>query len=198
MSDSVTIPLQGWRTRLFGVWWLRPWNSNPLMRSSDRVEAAVRIIAVVAVLVAVPVAGALGTEAYTADVARIHTEQATKSVVNAVITDEPQRTSEHGVEARVQWQQNERIDTATVPVPRQAQPGDRVAVWLGPDGAPTTRPRQADAAPITGIGVGVIVLVGTGFVGLCLVRGTQWLLDRRRGTRWDREWVSRTIKEDRQ
>ncbi|MFD6463900.1 hypothetical protein ACFWFG_38600, partial [Streptomyces roseolus] len=46
------------------MWQLRPWNSNPLMRGSDRCETLVRMLAALAVLVAVPLAGAAGTASY--------------------------------------------------------------------------------------------------------------------------------------
>jgi hypothetical protein len=200
MSESATIPIHGWWTRLARLWSTQPWNPNPLMRPADRLEAALRIVAVAAVLIAVPVAGALGTAAYTDSAARIRGDTVTKSVVGAVITDEPTQTTAHRFEARVQWNENGRSGIATVPVRRDAQPGDPVAVWLGSGGAPTTEPRSPDAAAMTGIGVAVGVLVSTWFCGWCVVEGTGWLLDRRRSARWDRAWrqISRPIREDRQ
>ncbi|MEV6426385.1 hypothetical protein [Nocardia sp. NPDC051463] len=200
MSENATIAPRDWWVRVVHIWWLRPWNTNPLMRASDRIEAAVRIIVVAAVLTAVPVAGALGTAAYTADAARIRAERETRTVVTAVVTEQPARTSEHDVQAAVQWLANGRSGAATVSVPRLARSGDRIAVWLGPDGAPTSRPRDPAAAPMTGIGVGVVLLVGVCFCGGCLVQGTAWLLDRRRSVRCDRQWrqLTRSINEDRQ
>ncbi|QBS45344.1 hypothetical protein DMB37_39965 [Nocardia sp. CS682] len=170
------------------------------MRPSDRFEALLRLLAVVAVLVVVPVAGALGTEAYIDAAADIRIQNATKSSVSAVITAEPTESSAYRLEARAQWSENGRSGTAMVPVRRNAQIGDHVTVWLGPDGVPTTEPRRSDEAAMTGIGVGVVVLVSTWLCGWCLVRGTGWLLDRHRGARWDTEWrqLSRPIREDRQ
>ncbi|WP_051182098.1 Rv1733c family protein [Nocardia vinacea] len=200
MSRDSTFPIRGASSPLLRLWWQRPWSPNPLLRPADRLEAVLRLVVVLAVLVAIPVAGALGTAAYTDAAARIPTEGATKSLVSAVITAEPERTPAHLLEAPVQWGHNGRPGTATVRVPGHAVPGDHVAVWLGPDGAPTVAPRHSHAAVMTGIGVGVVVLTGTWVVAWLLLRGTVWLLRRRHRAQWDRQWrtLNRPTTEDRQ
>ncbi|MEV6562073.1 hypothetical protein AB0M22_40570 [Nocardia sp. NPDC051756] len=200
MPENVIIPIHGWWTRVLRWWSIQPWSPNPLLRNSDRLEAMLRILAAVAVLVAVPVAGALGTAAYTEDAAQIRAENATKHSVTAVLTEEPAKSAAHEYRARVRWDDSGRPGTEVVAMRRGLQAGDHVAVWLGPDGAPTTEPRPPAAAAMTGIGVGVVVLVGTWLTAWCLVRGSGWLLDRRRDARWAHEWrqLSRPIREERQ
>lgn len=188
MSESVTIPLSGWWTRLTRLWTLQPCNPNQLMRASDRIESAVRVIATVAMLVAVPVAGALATEAYADTSAEIRHENSTKTPIHAVIVDEPVKAATHRSEARVRWDETGRTGNAIVPVRERAQTGDRVELWLDGDGAPTTRPRDPVTAVVAGIGVGVFVLVGVWLCGWCLVRATTLLLNRQRGAQWDRQW----------
>ncbi|MEV2226083.1 hypothetical protein AB0E01_40385 [Nocardia vinacea] len=200
MSQDSAFPIRAVWSPLRRLWWLRLWSPNPLLRPSDRIEAVLRLMVALAVVVAIPIAGALGTTAYTAAATRIHTEDASKSAVSAVIIDEPERTPSHLLEARVRWTHDGRPGTATVRVPIHAAPGDHVTVWLGPDGTPTAAPRRPGAAALTGIGVGVMVLNGTWVVAWLLMHGAVRLLERRHGTGWDRQWrqFNGPIKKDRQ
>ncbi|WP_157110712.1 Rv1733c family protein [Nocardia anaemiae] len=167
---------------------LRPWSPNPLLRPSDRLEAVLGPLIAVAVLVAIPIAGVLGTSAYTEAAARIRAEDAAKSAVSAVITAEPERTPSRLFEARVQWTHDGRPGAATVRVPSHAAVGDHVTVWLGPDRIPTAAPRRPGAAALSGIGVGVVVLNGTWFVVWLLGQGAVWLFEHRHRAVWDRQW----------
>lgn len=197
MTDSVTIAWQGWWTRLARLWSLQPCSSNRLMRPSDRIESAVRIIATIVALIAVPVAGAFGTHAYTDTSAEIRTEDATRFLVQPVITEGPSSIASHRYQARVRWDQDGRSGTAVIPVRETAQRGDRIDLWLDDHGAPAAQPRHPDVAVVTGIGVGVFVLIGVWLCGWCLMNGATLLLQRRRSARWDREWrqMSRATKE---
>ena len=56
METFTLVPVGGWIGRAFG--------RNPLLRTSDRIEALVLMLAVTAALVAAPVAGAIGTGVY--------------------------------------------------------------------------------------------------------------------------------------
>lgn len=200
MSENVIISIHGSWSRVVRWWSTQPWSPNPLLRKSDRLEAGLRILAVAAVLVAVPVAGALGTAAYTESAAQIRAESATKHSVTAVLTEDPAKSAAHEYQARVEWDDSGRLGAEVVTVRRGLRAGDHATVWLGSDGAPTTEPRKPAAAAMAGIGVGVVVLVGTWFAGWCLVHGVGRLLDRHRDARWAHEWrqLSRPIREDRQ
>ncbi|UGT67789.1 hypothetical protein LTT66_32130 [Nocardia gipuzkoensis] len=188
MSESVTIPLNGWWASLTRLWSLQPCNPNQLMRPSDRLESAVRAFATVAMLVAVPIAGAFATEAYVDTSAEIRSEKATKTLIHPVVIDEPAKVAAHRYQARVRWDEDGRIGDAIVPVRERARTGDRVELWLDADGAPTARPRHPGTAVVAGIGVGVFVLVGVWLCGWCLVHAATLLLERRRSALWDRQW----------
>ncbi|WP_194814206.1 hypothetical protein [Nocardia sp. XZ_19_385] len=180
------------------IWQLRPWNTSPLMRASDRWEALVWILAVIAVLAAVPMAGAIGTASYTAAAARIDAENAAKVAVTATLTEEPQQVAAAMnrntatldiYTAPVRWTWQDRSGTATVNVPGGAAPGDQVRVWLGPDGNPAPGPLPSSAAATEGIGVALTVLSaiwGSALAGVCV---TAWLLSTRRAAHWEREWL---------
>ncbi|WP_067537108.1 hypothetical protein [Nocardia crassostreae] len=75
------------------LWRLRPWNSSPLMRGSDRWQATCRLLMIALALLAVPIAGVAGTAAYTNSVARIEADNAVKSPVMAEVVSEPRSTA---------------------------------------------------------------------------------------------------------
>lgn len=179
------------------IWRTRPWNTNPLMRASDRFEALVRILAAAAVLVAIPIAGAAGTAGYTAAAARISSENAAKVAVKGTISGEVKQTAvvsvrsemtESHAEAPVHWNQDGRSGTATIEVPAMATRGDEVTVWLAPDGTTTGPPQRSGVAAGNGIGVGLAILVEIWGAVLALVAFIAWALGARRRAGWEREW----------
>ena len=58
METFTLAPVGGWIVRAFG--------RNPLVRTSDRIEALLLILAVAVALAAAPIAGAIGTAVYEA------------------------------------------------------------------------------------------------------------------------------------
>jgi len=88
----------------------------------------VRIIAALAALLAVPVAGALGTSAYTESAAHVRAEQAAKHSVSAVLTEDSAKSPADEYRARVRWDDTGRFGTAVVTVRRGTQAGDQVTV----------------------------------------------------------------------
>ena len=56
-------------------WWVRLLGRNPLVRTSDRIEVMVLALAVLLTVVAVPIAGAIGTSVYDAHT-RVYAEEA--------------------------------------------------------------------------------------------------------------------------
>lgn len=179
------------------MWRARPWNSNPLMRGSDRFEALVRMLAAAVLLLAIPIAGAVGTAGYTAAAARIGADNSTKVVVTAAVTGKSERTSttmaraevsaEHFT-APVSWHQDGHSGTATVEVPAQTNPGDEVSVWLAADGNPTGPPQGPGVAVGAGVGAALAVLAGVCGGALVLVAVAAWILGGRRNARWELEW----------
>jgi hypothetical protein len=179
------------------MWQLRPWNSNPLMRGSDRCETVVRMLAATAVMVAVPLAGAAGTASYSTATARINAENASKVAVTATVTQDARQltipvnrtvASASVYTAPVRWTWRDRSGTATVEVPAGSGPGDQVRVWLGPDGNPAAAPTPSSAAATEGIGSGLTMLSGIWGGALAASWGTTWLLSSRRAARWEQEW----------
>ncbi|MFI5782270.1 hypothetical protein [Nocardia sp. NPDC051570] len=184
---------------------IAPWARNPLMRLSDRVEGLVGILAVLSMLAAVPVAIWCGAAGHHAAAARIRSENSTKSAVAAVITTAPDRPSASEVatnlwHAHARWERPGGSAEAVIDVLGTTKPGDRITLWLGPDGHPTTPPLSADVAVAQGTGIGFLSAAGM-WIG---TSGFTWftgrLLARRRAAEWDREWrrISPAIGQDKQ
>lgn len=170
------------------VWWLRPLSANPLLRPEDRVEAAVRLLVYLAVMLSIPLACAVGTEVYVDDAAEIATEQATRVEVPARIVSAPELVEPYHLEARVRWQDGRGAHEATAQVPRTAEQGDTVPVWTDPHGAIVPRPRVSEVAGIGGVGTALLVLFAVAAWGAAVIRAARWGLDRRRTTALDAEW----------
>lgn len=169
-------------------WWrCRPWNASPLMRWPDRLLAAVRLIAAVAVLASIPVAGAVGTVAYSDDAARMRVEHAQTTAVDALVLDRPEYTSTRVRQASVSWTGDSGSTVATVLVGRRVEKGDRIPVWLDPSGNPTSAPREPVSAVMNGIGVAFMIMVGTGLAAWCSIAFTERLATRLRNAAWDRQ-----------
>ena len=81
--DTFTVRLPRWPILL------RLTGRDPLVRTTDRIEALVFVLAVVVSLLAAPIAAAVGTAVYDSS-RHIYAEQAhTRHTVNATVTDVP-------------------------------------------------------------------------------------------------------------
>ncbi|BCK57789.1 Rv1733c family protein [Nocardia wallacei] len=167
-----------------------PWSGNPLMRPGDRVLGVLRVVAALACLVAVPLAGAVGTAVYGGHADRIRVEHATRTHVEATIVEDPHRVraARGGTEATVRWEHDGRTGTAVVAVPASASRGARVTVWLDPSGTPTDPPIWSGAAVMAGIAAGAAVLAATALSGAGLCAAVQGALLRHHTRRLDSEW----------
>jgi hypothetical protein len=59
-------------------------------------------------------------------------------------------------------------------------------LWLNASGNPILDPRSPSAAVMSGIGAAMVILLGVGFTGLCLIFLTESLVTRLHSTAWDR------------
>ncbi|WP_189033476.1 Rv1733c family protein [Nocardia rhizosphaerihabitans] len=191
-ADAVSARILRW-------WRCRPWSVSPLMRWPDRLLSAVRLVAAVVVVSSIPIALALGTGTYTDDAARIRADNAEAVSAEAVISDRPEFTQSQGWRAKARWEGSAGQVQDIVAVPRTASQGDRITVWLDGAGHATEAPRPPFVAVMNGIGVAVVVLVGSGLSMWFLVVLGDLFVDYRRGVGWDREWsaMRRPTQDDR-
>lgn len=177
--ETFTLDPRCWRVaRIFG--------RNPLLRRVDRIEALLTLVAVLATLIAIPVAGVVGAVTYGAH-DRLYTEEAHgRHLVAASVEDA--RPSEFGTTlVQVRWPEAGGRRTGTLQLAGPVKPGDRLRVWVDRDGKPSSPPTPAWHAVVDALGaVGAISLgVGVGMASLVVAARTR--LDRARAAQWDRD-----------
>ena len=164
-------------------------------RATDIVEDAGAWVLLVAALLLVVVALAVGIGAYTqtAERARVEAQDRT-TVTGTLLADAPPVYGQEGypapVSAEAQWTGPDGgTRTGRVPVTGAADAGDQVLVWVDRGGALAKPPPTGFEAVLTGFvrGLGVL-LVGAAPLGLA------WLLILRataaaNSRRWEREWA---------
>jgi hypothetical protein len=173
-----------------GTWVRRLATHGPLVRTSDRVEAAVTLVVVIFVVLAAAFAGALGTTTYDSRVHEYAAQQLTRHQVDAVATDESSPGKMRYQDAfviPVQWQFAGRQHTDTIRTTAKMKPGDRKPIWVDAAGNRTFAPLTARDAAIDAVGIAValwLVVAGAGTAVLAVVRNR---VNRRRYAAWDRE-----------
>ncbi|HEX8864335.1 MAG TPA: hypothetical protein VF821_01645 [Lentzea sp.] len=128
---------------------------NPLATCGDRIEGAALAVGVVVALLAVPVAGAVGSEIYATHTARVEVEQKSRTQVDAVLVeDAPSLSGARGGEAVVEKTEataSWRLADGTtrrglVPAPYSAEAGTTLRIWVDRSGEVTEPPMTSQGA----------------------------------------------------
>jgi hypothetical protein len=174
-------------------WWVRAFGRSPLVRRSDRIEAVLLIFAVMVTLVAVPIAGAIGTAVHDQRAQTFAEEARTRHQVIAMATQDgmvvPQlRSVTFAAEAT--WTDSGIGHSGIVDWPDRAKVGDQKHIWV--NGAaeyvgPPSSPKRADG---DGVAVAVASWLGVAGASATLVYLVRRRLDQRRYAEWDREITS--------
>jgi hypothetical protein len=168
---------------------------NPLLRPADRIEALVVLVAIVAALVAVPVAGVVGAATYGARDRSYAQEARERHPVRAQVTDA--HPGELGTTvAQVRWVATggeQRSGTLRLAGPVGPGGADDIGaggaddIWVDKAGnltAPPTPPWHAVGAAA---GTMVLTLLTASGVLALLLTAVVYRLDRIREARWERE-----------
>lgn len=168
---------------------------NPLATYGDRIEGAVLALGVVVASLAVPVAGAVGSEAYAAYESRVEVEQANRTQVDAVLIEnapEMSGRSEGAVET-ASVVATYRLPDGTVreglvPAPYDAASGATVRIWIDRGGEVVDPPMTSDGAVISAFVIALMLWGGaTGVMALFYVV-IRFLHMRIRLRWWKLEW----------
>jgi hypothetical protein len=170
---------------------------NPLRRRTDRIEAAIRLVAVILLMVAVPIAAVVtGRQADHEALRQANAQQAADHDVTAVLLQQAQATgvpdpytSTELTYVLARWQPpGQPPRSGQVLAPAGARAGSTVKVWIDASGAVTSPP--PDHRIIAG-DVCMTIIV-TCLVASLLILGSAALarcaLDRWRMRAWDAEW----------
>ena len=172
-------------------------DSNPLRRRTDRIEAAIRLAAVILLLVAVPIATiAVGRQVDHLALRQAHAQQAADHQVTAVLLQQAQATGVPDPYTSIQltyvlarWQPPSQAPrSGQVLAAAGARAGSTVKVWVDASGAVTSPPPDhrmiagdVCIASIVACLVACLLVLGSNALARCA-------LDRRRMRAWDSEW----------
>ena len=184
-------------------WWItRAFGRNPLLRWTDRVEAWVIVLAILAALAAAPVCAVAGAGVYTSHVQLyVAQSRARRTVTATVIETAPPLHRPHvtNVAVLAMWLvgvggarggEVQVGHTGWVSTERALKAGDHIGIWVddvGMPAAPPTPPSQAwlDAVSF-GAGIWSVAALGL-IVAVGMVRSP---LNRIRHRQWEREFTA--------
>ncbi|WP_340681333.1 hypothetical protein LCL61_21415 [Amycolatopsis coloradensis] len=170
---------------------------NPLIRWSDRLEAALMIGAVLLVLLAIPFAAAAGSGAYAEGRERAVEQAANRQETTAVLLADapPVHVRLDGVpldekvEVAARWTgPGGLIREGVVTVDAGMVTGNEVRIWLDALGHPVEAPVTDTDALSQGIGVGTGLWLGWLTLVATVFLACRAALGRRRAAEWAREW----------
>jgi hypothetical protein len=183
-----------WIRRLVRGW---GWGRNPLRRTTDRVEAWLTLVLVVAMLVIAPWAGSRAAHAAYRDTVRMAAWQAQhRFQVEAVVLQDvrqgptgDEQPPQENVPAIGQWTGRDGVvHTGTVYADNGTRAGTTIGIWIDDRGVVSGPPGRRDPrADATVAALLTVCGVAAGCAGLRRI--IRWVLDRRRMRAWQLEWM---------
>lgn len=162
---------------------------NTLMRTSDRLEAAILVFVVAVSLIAVPIAAAVGTAVHDSR-SRVYAAQAAKyrTVTATVIGngDSRKNIERPTITVPARWFTAGAEHTGDVVAPRTVKVGDPVEVWLDDKGSPVGRP--STTAVDEAVASGFAVWLGVSLSAVAVYVAARMVLDRARAAAWQRDF----------
>ncbi|MGW4806186.1 Rv1733c family protein [Kitasatospora sp. NPDC004272] len=163
--------------------------SNPLRRSSDRVQWWVSRLLLVLALAGLPAAVAAGLASYHSQARAAQVQAAARHPVTARLAEDvPAGLATRTVPAAVTWTAGGTVHRAVVEVESGQGVGVPVRIWLDADGTVVHAPATAGQAAAAGWTAALVTATALPLVSVLAWKGTLCVLDRRRYARWDAEW----------
>jgi hypothetical protein len=182
--DAFTVRLPRWPVLL------RLRGRDPLVRTTDRIEALVVVLAVVVSLLAIPIAAAVGTAVHDSR-RHLYAEQThTRQTVAATVTDVPAsqqilRTGTTTVPAR--WTAGGAEHTGAVKAPSTTKTGDTVEIWVDDNGAQVPAPTPTTRAAVEAATSALVIWISVAAIAATLSTLTRAVCDRIRLTGWQHD-----------
>lgn len=168
----------------------RLFSRNPLVRASDRIDAAVVTLATFVVIVAAACAGALGTMVYDAR-SHMYAEQLqTRHPVVAIAVEDSNMTiSSQGVAYAVyaRWQFNGTDHAAELTWSSAVEASDPLQIWVDADGNRVGPPLPTSRAGNDAVTVAVVTWLSVVAAAVSAVAAVRTRTGRVRDAQWERE-----------
>lgn len=170
---------------------------NPLVRTSDRLEALVLLLAIVVSLLTIPIAAAIGTGVYDG---RRHVyaeqEQSRRMVTATVIADDS--AGRHPLSTqktvRARWVDDGIERAGTIKVGHPVNVAETVDIWLDEDGSQVGPPIRSAADE--GVAAAFATWWSVTIAAAGVVAGVRALLNRARNIRWQRDFDNLVASSD--
>lgn len=179
---SFTVPLP---RRLF----VRLFGRNPLIRTTDRVEALILVLVVAVSLIAVPVSAAVGTAVHDSRSRAYAEEVQTRRPVTATVTGDshPHRNLESPtVTVPARWFAAGAERTGDVTAPLTVKLGDDIEIWVDDAGLPVARP--INTARNDALAFAAATWWAVSLLAVALFGHVRITLDRLRYDRWQQSF----------
>ncbi|KAA0086517.1 hypothetical protein CIW52_00850 [Mycolicibacterium sp. P9-64] len=174
-------------------WHLQALGFNPLIRTTDRLEAFAVLAALLTALIAIPIASHAGDVVYASAAHTAELQAHDRHPVQATVVEGGGRlpadvegsASGGPASVKAQWHEGTRLRTEQITGPTMAKVGDSLTVWLDNAGKVVSAPLTADDAEVSAAvasGTVWIAIVAFGALAVFLVRR---VLDRVRDRAWD-------------
>jgi hypothetical protein len=189
VMETFTLDARCWRiARVFG--------RNPLLRRTDRIEALVMLVALVASLLAIPVVGVMSIVVYGARDRLYDQEAQARHTVMATVADAsaPLDQDARTVLVKARWPAAAGERTGSFQHSTPVKAGERIEIWVDKDANLVGPPTPTWYAAIDAVGTAIVTLLVVGAVMTSLVAALRSLLDRARDAEWERE--IRCLQED--
>ncbi|HZU47088.1 MAG TPA: hypothetical protein VFA16_07540 [Mycobacterium sp.] len=180
-TDTFTVQMPRWRfLRLFG--------RSPLVRTIDRVEGLILVMAVVLSLLAAPIAAAAGTAVYDSR-RHIYADQAqTSRTVAATVIDDgmSQISPSKSLRAHARWFVDGAEHTGTIQTRQAVKPGESVDIWVDQHGnqvGPPTKSAAAEAAAAA-----LAIWLSAAMAVMVLLDAIRAFINRVRHAAWQRDF----------
>jgi hypothetical protein len=186
------------RTITPSLWHRFTLGSGPLKRSSDRIQVLARVLLVLTVLTAIPIALAVATATDSTMRTTAETQAASRHQVDATLLEkavaplasDPERAAP-AAKVQATWiDETGAVRDGLVRAPVGAKAGSSVTVWIDDSGSVTSAPLNGSQV----VGQAVLASVGT-FTGISITAllgyvALRRLLERSRMRRWAEGWAA--------
>ncbi|MBS1691049.1 MAG: hypothetical protein JST91_02290 [Actinobacteria bacterium] len=169
-------------------WYRRAFDRNPLIRTTDRIEAVVLMLAITAMLLTTAVAAALATSVQDSRAQIYEQQHLTRHAVTATATADSRTETSYGSAAYIataRWNSDGIERTAEFEWPTALEAGQKIDIWVDDSGKRVPPPAPITQALLDAVMVALCLWIIT-FVALAgTARMLLGRLNRRRYEEWD-------------